>query len=98
MSNTNRFLGGAGLRDMLGRLRRYLGGRHSLWLAAGLAVAAGLALNWSWLVAVGVAPFIVSILPCAAMCALGLCAFKGADSASPPDRPPRADSDVDQNT
>ena len=36
-------------------------------------VVIGLIFNWSWFVAVGVAPIIVSILPCAVMCALGLC-------------------------
>ena|SRR6516225_11609588 len=98
LSNTIRSLAGSGLRDMLGGLLRYLGGRRGLWLAAGLAVAAGLALNWSWLVAVGVAPIIVSILPCAVMCALGFCAFKGAGSGSQPDRQPGLHSDGDQNS
>jgi len=36
-------------------------------------VAIGLAVNWSWLVAVGLAPLILSLGPCAVMCALGLC-------------------------
>jgi hypothetical protein len=36
-------------------------------------VAIGLAANWGWLAAVGAAPFILSLAPCAAMCALGLC-------------------------
>lgn len=47
----------------------------------GLAVAAvsgGAALNWSWLVAVGLAPLILSVLPCVVMCALGLCAMRSA--------------------
>lgn len=49
------------------------GGRRGL-IAAGVAIAvAGLAFNWSWLVAAGVAPVLLSLLPCAAMCALGLC-------------------------
>lgn len=53
--------------------RYYLGGRRGLLILAGLAIAAGLALNWSWLVAVGIAPILIAILPCLAMCALGLC-------------------------
>src|SRR3546814_20866694 len=53
--------------------RYYLGGRRGLLILAGLAVAAGLALNWSWLVAVGIAPILIAVLPCLAMCALGLC-------------------------
>lgn len=53
--------------------RRALGGRRGL-IAAGAAVTvAGLALNWSWLVAAGIAPVLLSVLPCMAMCALGLC-------------------------
>ncbi len=37
-----------------------------------LSVAFGVAFNWSWLVAVGVAPLILAVLPCVAMCGLGL--------------------------
>lgn len=49
------------------------GGRRGL-IAAGAAIAvAGLAFNWSWLVAAGIAPVLLSVLPCVAMCALGLC-------------------------
>jgi len=49
------------------------GGRRT-WLAlAGIALVGGAALNWSWLVAVGVAPLLLALAPCAAMCALGLC-------------------------
>jgi hypothetical protein len=43
---------------------------------SGLAVtviAAGLAWQWSWLVAIGVAPVLLSVAPCAVMCALGIC-------------------------
>jgi hypothetical protein len=46
-----------------------------LALAAVLLVA-GVALNWSWLVAAGFASIIVAVLPCAIMCALGLCMMK----------------------
>jgi hypothetical protein len=41
-------------------------------LALGL-IGAGLAWQWTWLVAIGVAPLLVSAAPCVAMCALGLC-------------------------
>lgn len=40
---------------------------------ATVVLAAGLALGWSWLVAAGIAPILISVLPCVAMCALGLC-------------------------
>jgi len=44
----------------------------------GLAVLA-VALYWrqSWLAALGVAPFLIALLPCMAMCALGLCMHGG---------------------
>lgn len=60
-------------RDLLYALRYYLGSRRGLLVLAGLAIAVGLALNWSWLAAAGIAPILISVLPCLAMCALGLC-------------------------
>ena len=48
-----------------------------------LAVLMGGALNWSWLVAAGIAPLLITVLPCAAMCDLGLCASRmGGGSCS----------------
>jgi len=64
--------------DLFATARRWLGGRRALWIVAGIALVAGLALNWSWLVAIGVAPLLVAALPCVAMCALGLCMHKVA--------------------
>jgi hypothetical protein len=58
-----------------------------LTVAAG---AAGLALNWSWLVAVGIAPLLLALAPCAAMCALGLCAHKMADKPDAPRAAPES--------
>lgn len=56
----------------------YLGGRGGL-LVLGLAIIIlGIALNWSWLLALGIAPLLLSALPCLAMCALGLCMHKMA--------------------
>ncbi|OCP24765.1 hypothetical protein BC361_19335 [Ensifer sp. LC54] len=49
------------------------GRRGRLVLLGILVLGLGAALNWSWLVAVGVAPLLVSVLPCVAMCALGFC-------------------------
>lgn len=60
-------------RDVLYAAKYYLGGRRGLVLAGTAVVAAGLAFNWSWLVAAGVAPLLLSVLPCVAMCAFGLC-------------------------
>jgi hypothetical protein len=49
--------------------------RSRLVLGGSLAplVAAGLAWQWSWLVAIGVAPLLLSVAPCIVMCALALC-------------------------
>jgi hypothetical protein len=93
ISNSIPFLGRSGIRGMLDGARRHLGGRRSLWLVASLALAAGLALKWNWLVAAGIAPVVVSLLPCAAMCALGFCAHKMTSGPAP--KPPSADADAD---
>jgi hypothetical protein len=66
-------LSGRWARDALARVRPWLSGRRAWWIAGTLALVAGAALNWSWLVAIGVAPLLVAALPCVAMCALGLC-------------------------
>ncbi|MEQ8651483.1 MAG: hypothetical protein RIC87_03380 [Kiloniellales bacterium] len=60
-------------RDLLFALRYHLSGRRGLLVLAGLAIVAGLALNWGWLAAAGIAPILIGVLPCLAMCALGLC-------------------------
>lgn len=60
-------------RDMLDMARYYLGGRRGIIVLAIAAVVAGLAFNWSWLVAAGIVPVLLTALPCVAMCALGLC-------------------------
>jgi hypothetical protein len=53
---------------------RRLGSRRVLLGVLALAlIGAGLAWQWSWLVAIGVARLLVSAAPCVAMCALGLC-------------------------
>lgn len=68
-------------QEWLHALRYWLGGRRSVIALAALAVVAGAALNWSWLVAAGIAPLLVAVLPCAVMCGLGLCLSKVAGGA-----------------
>lgn len=64
-------------------VRYYLGGRKGLILLTLIALGAGMFFNWGWLVAVGVAPLLLALAPCAAMCALGLCMNKmGGKSGS----------------
>lgn len=67
----------------------YIQGKRALILIAVAIGVLGLALNWSWLVAVGVAPLLLAVLPCAAMCALGLCMNKvWGKSCSTDTKPP----------
>jgi hypothetical protein len=77
-------------RDLAHAARYYLGGRRGLLILAGAVVVAGAALNWNWLAAVGVAPLLLSLLPCAAMCALGLCMSRMGGSCSLQDGAPDA--------
>jgi hypothetical protein len=60
-------------RDLAHAARHHLAGRRGLLVTGAVIAVAGLATSWGWLVAVGVAPLLLSLLPCLAMCALGLC-------------------------
>jgi len=61
-------------RAVLYAARYYLGNRWSLLALVGLAVIIGLSFGgWGWLVAAGLAPIILSTLPCLVMCGLGVC-------------------------
>ncbi len=66
--------------DWLYAVRYYLGGRRAMFVLALAAIGAGLAYNWSGLVAVGIAPLLLSVLPCLVLCALGLCMHKKSGS------------------
>jgi len=48
----------------------------ALFVLGAAIIVLGAAFNWSWLLALGIAPLLVSALPCLAMCALGLCMHK----------------------
>lgn len=84
-------------QDLSRAARYYLRGRRGAVIIAAFAIAGGLALNWNYLVAAGIAPILISVLPCAAMCALGLCcmnkttgksgATQSTDENSPDDTP-----------
>ncbi|GGG52383.1 hypothetical protein GCM10010964_44420 [Caldovatus sediminis] len=64
-------------RGLVGRLPPWLRSRWAVVLGVFALVGAALALGWPWLAAAGLAPLVLSVLPCAAMCALGLCMAKG---------------------
>ena len=79
------------LSSDFGRYVRYhLRGRRSL-AAAVLLAAPALWFGWPWLVAAGLAPFIVAMAPCAVMGAVGACSMgksckrSEADSSAPPE-------------
>jgi hypothetical protein len=69
-------------RGFLPGVRPYLRGRRGLIAAGAVIVATGLAFNGSWLVAAGIAPVLLSLLPCLAMCTLGLCMNRIAGGSS----------------
>jgi hypothetical protein len=60
-------------RDVIDAIRNYLRGWRGIIVLAIATFVIGLAFNWSWLVAAGIAPILLTALPCMAMCALGLC-------------------------
>jgi hypothetical protein len=69
--------------ELIGRVvRHYLTGRRGLILLGGGALVLGGIFNWGWLVAIGVAPVLLAVLPCAVMCGLGLCASRLMTSGS----------------
>ena len=72
-------------QSTLALLRHYLGGQRALIPLAVAAIAGGVYLSWGWLAAVGVAPLLLAVAPCAAMCALGLCMGRGGAKSCPTD-------------
>jgi hypothetical protein len=62
-------------------IRSWFSGRRGVIIGGIAIVAAGLALGWNWLTAIGAAPIILSLAPCAAMCALGACAMMRGNSS-----------------
>ena len=57
---------------LMGRVRK----RSPLLIVGIVVVATGMALNWDWLTTMGAAPIILSLAPCALMCAVGICCSK----------------------
>jgi YHS domain-containing protein len=73
-------------RDILYAVRYYLGSPRKLIVLAVILIVGGVALNWGWLVAAGLAPFLIAFLPCAVMCALGMCMHTTAGGNNPGSR------------
>ncbi len=53
-------------------------------------IAVAVVWQWSWLAAIGVAPLLLGVAPCAAMCALGLCMHRMGGRLSSSQRSPSA--------
>jgi len=69
-------------QSVLNTLPPWARGRRGLIIAAIALAIGGLAAGWNWVVALGVAPLILSLAPCAIMCALGVCMMgKGGQSS-----------------
>lgn len=63
-------------RSFISRLIGSVRGRSPLLVASIVVLGTGMALNWDWLTAMGAAPIILSLAPCALMCAVGICCRK----------------------
>ena len=60
-------------RDLSYVARYYLARWRGVLVLAVIAALVGIGFSWSWLVAAGIAPILLSTLPCLVMCGLGLC-------------------------
>ena len=72
-------------QDLVSAGRYYIGRGRGLLIVATVVITAGVALNWSWLAAIGLAPLLLGVLPCVAICAVGLCIGKAAVRPGPSD-------------
>ena len=63
-------------RDLVDAARYYLGGWRGIFVLAAIAVLIAIGFSWTWLVAAGLAPILLTALPCLLMCGLGLCMNK----------------------
>lgn len=66
---------------LLSTARYYLASRTAKVVLAATVLGASFYFNWGWLVAAGLAPFVLAMLPCGVMCAMGLC-MKGKANPS----------------
>ena len=78
-------------------VQHYLSGRRALVLAALLLASLGLYLGWGWLTAAGIAPILIALAPCAAMCALGLCMNKMGGKSCSTNPQTKGDADAKQS-
>ena len=60
-------------RTPLDRLRYWATSRQGMIVIGLAAIGLAMGFSWNWLVAIGAASLILSLAPCAIMCALGVC-------------------------
>ena len=70
-----------------------LGNRFGLLTILAGTISISAYSSWGWLVAIGAAPFLISLAPCVAMCALGMCTM-GGKSINPTDLVSPGSSDI----
>lgn len=92
MDVTTSFPVGSPSRMAVARLAR---SRLVIGLVGLGVIGVAAAWQWSWLVAIGAAPVLLSIAPCAAMCGLGLCMHRigGRSCGVASTRPPAMQTD-----
>ena len=56
--------------------------RRTWWIGGALVAALGVALGSGWLTAAALLPLLLTLAPCLAMCALGLCMRRGSGESS----------------
>lgn len=89
--------------QLLPAVRRFARSRRGMLFITAAVLAVGAAFNWGWLVAVGIAPLLITVAPCLVMCALGVCMMGGkkcktGDSASTDAAPQNAARVLDAAT
>src|SRR5260370_37351892 len=74
----------SGGQNLFDAARFYLVGRCGVLVLVIIAALAGIGLGWNWLIAAGIAPLLLTALPCLVICGLGLCMNKmlGSSCAS----------------
>lgn len=60
------------------QVRRIATSRRGLLIGSLILIGIGAFASWDWLVAAGIAPILIAVGPCLAMCGLGLC-MRGGD-------------------
>jgi hypothetical protein len=75
-------------------LPTWLRGTRGILVGVAALGIGGAAIGWPWLLAVGIAPILLSTLPCLAMCALGLCAMGKSCSKSNASQDAKTDTAV----